>query len=389
MPPFQLVFKNLFKHRIRSILTVASIAVALFLLCVLRSLVVSLDAGVRASAINRLIVQSSVSLFVYLPESYEEKLRQVDGVENICAWNWFGGYYQEQSNFFAQFATDAESLLDVYPEITVVEGSRETFETERGACLVGKSLVERFGFAVGDTIPIVGTLFPRADGRAWDFKVAGIYESSKPNVDQSTLFFHDDYLQKTLESGEASGPEGVGLFVLKTRPGVDQTALMSEVDALFENGPQRVQTTTEAEFQAQFVSMIGNVPLFVASIGSGVMLAILLAALNTMLMAAREQTRDVGVLKALGFSDGRVFGVMMIQSLVLCGMGGLIGVGLSKFTEPLFVGMLGTYFPGYAVTNDVMLAGALVTLATGIVAGIVPALNARKLPVIQALRATA
>ncbi len=389
MPPLQLVFKNLFKHQIRSILTVASIAVALFLLCVLRSLVVSLDAGVRASAINRLIVQSSVSLFVYLPESYEEKLRQVDGVENICAWNWFGGYYQEQSNFFAQFATDAETLLDVYPEITVVEGSRETFETERGACLVGKSLVDRFGFAVGDTIPIVGTLFPRADGRAWDFKVAGIYESSKPNVDQSTMFFHDDYLQKTLESGEASGPRGVGLFVLKTRPGVEQTALMSEVDALFENGPQRVQTTTEAEFQAQFVSMIGNVPLFVASIGSGVMLAILLAALNTMLMAAREQTRDVGVLKALGFSDGRVFGVMMIQSLVLCGLGGFIGVGLAKFTEPLFVGLLGTYFPGYAVTDDVMLAGALVTLATGIVAGIVPALNAKRLPVIQALRATA
>lgn len=389
MPPFQLVFKNLFKHQIRSLLTVGSIAVALFLLCVLRSLVVSLDAGVRASAINRLIVQSSVSLFVYLPESYEERLRQVDGVENICAWNWFGGYYQEQSNFFGQFATDAESLLDVYPEITVVEGSRETFVKERGACLIGKGLVERFGFAVGDTVPIVGTLFPRADGRAWDFKVAGIYESSKPNVDQSTLFFHDDYLQKTLESGEASGPEGVGLFVLKTRPGVDQTALMSEVDALFENGPQRVQTTTEAEFQAQFVSMIGNVPLFVASIGSGVMLAILLAALNTMLMAAREQTRDVGVLKALGFSDGSVFGVMLLQSMFLCGLGGFTGIALAKGLEPFMIQLLGTFFPGYEITSQTLLLTSGITLAIGLLAGIAPAWRARGLKVIDALRSTA
>lgn len=388
MPPLRLVFKNLFKHKIRGLLTVGSIAVALFLLCVLRALVVSLEAGVRAAAINRLIVQSSVSLFVYLPESYEAKLRQVDGVENVCRWNWFGGIYQEPKNFFGQFATDADTLLDTYPEITIVEGSHETFQKERTSCLIGKGLVERFGFAVGDTIPIIPTIFQRVDGRAWEFKVAGIYESSKPNVDQSTLFFHDAYLDRALESGEAEGPRGAGLYVLKTRPGADHTAMMSEIDALYENGPQRVQTTTEAEFQAQFVSMIGNVPLFVGSIGSGVMLAILLAAINTMLMAAREQTRDVGVLKALGFTDGHVFGVLMIQSLLLCGIGGLIGVGFAKLTEPWFVQMLGTMFPGYAVTNNVMLAGALVTLGTGLFAGIVPALNAKNLPVIQALRAT-
>lgn len=390
MPPLRLVFKNLFKHKIRGLLTVGSIAVALFLLCVLRALVVSLDAGVRAAAINRLIVQSSVSLFVYLPESYEEKLRQVDGVENVCRWNWFGGYYQDPGNFFAQFATDAGSLLDVYPEIELVEGSsREAFEKQRTACLVGRGIADKFGFEVGETVPIVGTLFRRGDGQPWDFKVAGIYRSSKPNLDENTLFFHDDYLQKALESGEAAGPAGVGLYVLKTRPGADQTAIMSQVDGLFENGPQRVQTTTEAEFQAQFVSMIGNVPLFVASIGTGVMLAILLAALNTMLMSAREQTRDVGVLKALGFTDGSVFGVMMIQSFLLCGLGGLLGIGLAKLTEPSFVKNLGAMFPGYAVTNEVMLAGVLVTLGIGFVAGIVPALNAKTLNVIQALRATA
>lgn len=389
MPPLRLILRNLFKHKIRAFLTVASITVALFLLCMLRALVVSLDAGVRAAAINRLIVQSSVSLFVYLPESYEEKLRQVDGVENVCRWNWFGGYYQDPGNFFGQFATDADTLLDTYPEIEVKEGSAETFVKERTSCLIGKGLVQRFGFKVGDTIPIVGTIFQRADGRAWEFKVAGIYESSKPNVDQSTLFFHDDYLTKALESGDAAGPPGVGLYVLKTRPGADHTTMMSEVDALFQNGPQRVQTTTEAEFQAQFVSMMGNVPFFVSSIGGGVMLAILLAALNTMLMAAREQTRDVGVLKALGFTDGRVFGVLMAQSLVLCGTGGLMGVAFAKITEGFFIRMLGTFFPGYRMTGDILWTGLFVTLGIGLFAGILPALNAKRLPVIQALRATA
>ncbi len=389
MPPFRLVVRNLFKHKIRALLTVASIAVALFLLCVLRALVVSLEAGVRHAAINRLIVQSSVSLFVYLPESYEPKLRQIDGVENLCRWNWFGGHYQEPKNFFGQFATDADTLLDTYPEIKIIDGSHETFVKEKTSCLIGKVLVEKYGFKVGDTVPIIPTIFQRRDGRAWEFKVAGVYESSKPNVDQATLFFHDEYLDRALEAGDADGPRGAGLFVLKTRPGSDHTAMMSEIDAMFENGPQRVQTTTEAEFQAQFVSMIGNVPFFVASIGTGVMIAILLAALNTMLMAAREQTRDVGVLKALGFRDGQVFAALLIQSMVLCGVGGFLGVGLAKLLEPFFVGLLGTSFPAYAVTNAVMIAGGLVTVGTGFVAGIIPALNAKNLAVIDALRATA
>lgn len=389
MLPLRLIRRNLFKHGIRSTLTIGSIAIAVFLLCVLRALVVSLDAGVREAAINRLIVQSSVSLFVYLPQSYEPKLREVEGVEDVVSWNWFGGYYQDPSNFFGQFATDADSLLTIYPEIEIIEGSREAFVNDRRACLVGETTAKKYGFEVGETIPIVGTLFPRLDKSPWEFVVGGIYRSTKSTVDNATLFFHFDYLEKALESGEAGGPHGVGLYVMKIQPGANTTAIMSETDALFENGPQRVQTTTEAEFQAQFVSMVGNVPLFVASIGTGVLIAILLASLNTMLMAAREQTRDVGVLKALGFTDGTVFGVMLLQSLVLCGTGGLLGLGLAKVLEGGFQATLGTYFPGYAVTSEILLSGVLVTLAIGFLAGIAPALAARSLNPVRALRATA
>jgi len=389
MAPFRLIAKNLFKHPIRFLLTVASIAIAIFLLCVLQSLVVALDAGVRAAASNRLIVQSKVSLFVYLPQSYREKLQQVDGVEKVVAWNWFGGYYQDPSNFFAQFATDPDLLLDVYPEIRLIEGDAEEFLRDRQACIVGVDTARKYGIRVGDTFPIIGALFPRLDGEPWQFRVAGIYKSSKRTVDDNTLFFHYQLVEKAIESGEASGPAGVGIYVLQTKPGRDQTEIMSEVDAMFENGPQAVQSTTEAEFQAQFVSMVGNVPLFVSSIGGGVMIAILLAALNTMLMSAREQTRDVGVLKALGFSDGTMFSLLLGQSLVLCCSGGFLGILLAVGTESGMAKMLGTMFPGYEVTRGTLIEAALVTLAIGLLAGIAPALRARAIRVITALRATA
>jgi len=388
MIPIRLVRKNLFKHKVRFVLTVLSLAVAIFLLCALRSLVVALEAGVKASATNRLVVQSSVSLFVYLPDAYEPNLREVEGVENICRWNWFGGFYQEPKNFFAQFATDPDALLDIYPEIEIVDGSIETFRKERTACVVGQATAEKYGKKVGDNFPIVGTIFPRLDGSAWDFKIAAIYRSSKPTIDQNTLFFHYDFLDEALEAGEATGPHGAGIYVLKIRPDADPTAIMSTIDALYEHGPQKVQTTTEQEFQKQFVSMVGNVPFFVASIGSGVMLAILLAVLNTMLLSAREQTRDVGVMKALGFTDGSVFGLMLLQSLVLCGLGGGLGMLAAKLSEPALEAMLATMFPNYLVTGATLLLAAGFTLALGLAAGLAPAIRARRLEAVEALRTT-
>lgn len=387
MIPFRLVTKNLAKHKLRFVLTVLSLAVAIFLLCVLRSLVVALNAGVADAAANRVIVQSKVSLFVQLPQSYGPKLAHVDGVSALARWNWFGGYYQDPSNFFAQFATDPKELFDVYPEIYLVDGTKEAFLSDRKACIVGAETAAKYGIKVGDTFPIIGALYPTADGSAWDFQVAALYRSKKKSVDENTLFFHYEFLEKSLESGAASGPGGVGIFVLKVAPGYQPVEVMSEVDALFENGPQVVQATSESEFQAQFVSMVGNVPLLVSSIGGGVMIAILLAVLNTMLMSAREQTRDIGVLKALGFTDGSVFGILILQAFVLCGLGGLLGILMAKGSEAGMARAIGSMFPGYQVTGPTLLEAVGATLAIGFLAGIAPALRARTLSVIDALRA--
>ena len=386
MFPARLVVRNLTRHKLRMALTIASLAVAVFLLIVLRTLVVALEAGVRAASTDRLIVQSAVSLFVNLPRSYEQKMRQVEGVADVTKFQWFGGIYQDRSNFFAQFGVDPERLLSIYPEMEIVEGSAEDLRLNRDAALVGEALMKRFGWKLGDTVPLQGTIFQRTDGEPWTFRIAAVFESARPNVDEAVLYFHFDLLDESIASGAATGPRGVGVFVLQKEEGADPLRVMADVDALFENGPQRVQTTTEAEFQQQFVSMIGDVPVFLASIGGGILVAILMAALNTMLMAAREQVRDVGVLKSLGFTDGSVAMVLLAQSLLLCGLGGGLGVLAAVGSAETMVDLLGGMFPGYQVTGATALLALALSLLLGVAAGLVPAWRAARTRVIDTLR---
>lgn len=383
----RVVRRNLTRHPVRSFLTIGSMVVAVFLLCLLRSLIVALDAGVQSAKSNRLWVQSATSLFVELPLSYQAKIEAVDGVVNTGKWQWFGGIYQDPANFFAQFAVDGKQLLEIYPEIEIVEGSSEEFLRLRNGCIIGRMLASTYDWKVGDRIPLIGGIFPHPEGGLvpWEFEVTAIYEPQSTAIDGNTMFFNWAYFQ---ESMELSGfTPGVGTIVLETEPNADQTAIMRSIDTLFENGPQRVQTTTEAEFQAQFVSMLGSIPFFINSIGGGVLMAILLACVNTMLMSFREQTRDIGVFKALGFTDRDVFLLLIAQALAMCVLGGLLGVAASLATEPVMFAFLGNMFPGYQVTNETALLGILLSIGIGIVAGISPAIGASRLRVVDALRA--
>jgi putative ABC transport system permease protein len=384
--PTRLIFRNLLRHKLRTALTVGSLGIAVFLLCVLRALVVSLDAGVRNSTSDRLIVQSAVSLFVNLPASYVGKLRAVEGVDSVARLQWFGGYYQDPSSFFGQFGVDPEEFLGMYPEFKIVEGSRERFLTERTACIVGRQTADRYGFKVGDTVPIIGTIFQRLDGTPWEFQVAGIYELESIVWDETTIFFPFEYLEESLKGGAASGPPGSGVIYIHLAEGVNPVNIAAEVDGLFENGPQRVQTTTEAEFNAQFVSMVGNIPFFVTTIGGGVLAAILLAVINTMLLAGREQRHDMGVLKALGFSEWAVFGVMLGQGVLLCVVGGGLGIGLAQISAPEIAKVLGTMFPGFEMTSDILTSACTLSLGIGLLSGILPAAATRKLLAVDAFR---
>ena len=385
--PWILLPKNLLAHPVRTALTMGSIVVAIFLICFLRSVLLGLLSGVAGSAVNRLVVQSAVSLFVNLPSSYQGKISAVNGVDQACKQQWFGGIYREPSNFFAQFAVDHDRIYDTWPEIDVFEGDPADFQAQRTACIVGTQLAQRFGFKVGDRLPLQGTIFPLTSGEAWDFTVVGIYRSRSTNIDESTMFFRFDYLDDVLERGGAIGPRGSGVFTLRIAPGADAVAVAREVDALFENGPQRVQTSSEAEFQRQFVTMLGSVPVFLSSIGFGILFAIVLAVLNTMLMAARERTHDLGIVKALGFSDASLTMLFLAESLLLCLAGGAAGIALAVVSEQPFRTMLSTLMPSYSVTPETMAMGMAVAAGIGVLAGLVPAWQAGRLRCVDALRA--
>lgn len=384
--PWRLVWRNVMAHPLRSFLTLASVAVAVFLLCVLRAAVVGLTATVEKAATHRLWVQSAVSLYVNLPLSYQTKIEAVEGVERVCRWQWFGGVYRDPSNFFAQFGCDADTMLPNYPEMSITKGSYDAFRNNKVACIIGEDLASSYGWDIGSKVPLEGTIFPKADGSAWEFTVEAIYAVSTPALDQKTLFFHFDYLRESLEQGACMGPPGAGVYLLGIAPGAGATKIMSEVDALFENGPQRVQTTTEAEFQRQFISMLGNIPRLLGVIGGAVLFAIFFAVLNTMLIAGRERTRDAGVMKALGFRDGTMLMLLLAESLLVCGVGGLLGVAAAAGMEGGLQRALAGQLPGFGMSSAVMVLGLLLALGVGFVGGLLPGWRLRQLRPVVALR---
>ncbi len=385
--PVKLLWRNVLAHPLRALLTIGSVMVAVFLITLLDAAVAGLSSTVTQAANNRLVVQSAVSLFVDLPIAYQQKIAGVQGIEEICKLQWFGGRYeQDKGGFFAQFAVDADTFSGTYPEIELVEGAFGEFQKERTACIVGKDLAAKYGWQLGQTVPILGTIFQRTDGKPWEFTIRGIYRSTKTSVDQSTMYFRYDYLRESLEAGGARGPEGVGVYMLRVKPDADTVQVAAAVDTLFENGPQRVQTTTEAAFGAQFVSMLGDVPGLLKLIGFAVLFAIFFAVLNTMIMAGRERTRDAGVLKALGFSDATVSGMLVGEGLLLCGLGALFGALVVKALEAPFQALLSARLPGFAFTRESLLLGCGLAIAIGLVSGIVPGIRAARLTTVQALR---
>ncbi|MBK8975519.1 MAG: ABC transporter permease [Planctomycetes bacterium] len=383
----RLILKNLLAHPLRSILTLGSVALAVFLVCMLQAVVTALSSATSAASSQRLWVQSAVSLFVDLPLSYESKIAGVAGVETVCKFQWFGGEYRDGGSFFAQFGVDADTFGPAYPELDVVDGSYDAFAGRRDGCLVGQALADQYGWKVGQTVPIIGRIFPRVDGSAWDFVIQGIYRAKTTAVDERTLYFHFDYLREAIEQGAVRMEPGVGVYLVDLRDGAEPTAVMSAIDALFENGPQRVQTTTEAEFARQFVTMLGSVPVLLRSIGGAVLFAIFFAILNTMLMAARERTRDLGVLKALGFTDRWVFVGLTVESLLLCVLGGAIGIAVAFVLSLGVAKAIASFVPGFEIAGESVALGMGLSIALGLVAGCVPAWNASRLKPVAALRA--
>jgi putative ABC transport system permease protein len=378
----QLILAHLMRSKRRTFLTISSIAIALFLFCTLRTVMTSLDAGIRASDDTRLVVRHAASLVFPLPMAYKDRLEQVPGVLRVGWGNWFGGYYQDPKNQFTQFAVDPVSLFDIYPEMVLSQEQRETFVNERTACIAGQALVDKYGWKLGDVIPITGTIYPGE----WRLTLRGIYKASTPDADENAIFFQWNYLNETMPDVRKNW---VGIYWVKVASPSDAPTVSARIDALYENSPQPTKTETEKAFQAGFIQMMGNVSLLLTILGSAIVFAIMLVTINTMMMAARERTTEIAILKTLGFGDRLVLGLVAAECILLSLAGGILGCGLAFaiFRKVNFTA--GGMFPNFRVLPETLAAGLLLSLVMGLLSGLVPAVRAARLQIAGALRKVA
>ena len=372
-----LVMANLGRHKRRTILTVASVALALFLFASLRTVVTTIGAAAQFGSARRLVVTNATGIVFVLPQSYAARLRAVPGVEAVTWANWFGGRYGDNKRFFAQFAVDAESYLELYPELVMPEEQKQAFLRERGSAIVGKRLLEVFGWRLGQDVTIQGTIFPGD----WTFTIRGVYTPSDPVINDDLLLFRHDYLEERI------GRPGIaGWYVVRINDPENAATIGKVIDDQFRSSSAPTKTGTEQAFNASFATMWGNVSLLMGTIGMAVVFAILLVTANAMMMSARERTGEVAVLKTIGFRDRTVFGLVMLEAGIIALGGAVLGLGAAKLLYRATNFNAGGFLPGFDVTPSTLALGGLVTVAVMLASGLVPAVRAARLPVVQALR---
>ncbi|MBX6364559.1 MAG: FtsX-like permease family protein [Gemmatimonadetes bacterium] len=375
-----LVARNLRRRTRRTLLTVLGLAVALFLFVTLRTFLRTLQTVGDVGSESRLIVMNKLGMVFPLPLAYRAKLAAVDGVGVVSWASWFGGAYQDPKNFFANFAIDPETYLALYPEIVLPAEQTQAFLADRAGAIVGVRTMERFGWKLGQTVTLRGTIWP-GEHR---FNIRGVYTAGQAGFDQSSFMFHHRYLD---EIARAQGSEGqIGWYVLGITDPTRAPAIAAVIDRTFENSAAATRTQTEKAFNLGFVGLYGNIGFFLNAIGMAVVFAILLVAANTMAMSARERFGEVAVLKTLGFSDGDVLRLVLAEALIVAGLGLLLGLGGALLLFNVVGFDLGGFVPGLRVTPGI--AGIALAMALGIAAasGAVPAWQSARLKVVDALR---
>jgi putative ABC transport system permease protein len=379
----KLVYKNAFRHRLRTVLTLAGLAIAVLAFGLLQTVVDAWYAGAAAASGTRLITRNAISLATFLPLSYESRIRGVEGVTKVVRSNWFGGIYQEPKNFFAQFAV-SDNYLDVYPEFVLSEAERTAWLRDRKGCLVGRQLADLYGFKVGDALPIRGTIYPGT----WEFVIRGIFDGSDSTKITRQMMFHWDYLNETLRKTAPRRADFVGLYIVGI-DNIDNTAaISSDIDAQFRNSLAETLTESEQAFQLGFVAMSDQIVAAIRIVSYVVILIILAVMANTMAMSARERTSEYATLKTLGFGPPFLAVLIFGESLFICLLGGGIAILATPPVAAAFKKMV-TVFPVFAVSHDTQMLQAGCALLVACVAAIVPAIRAARVRIVEGLRAIA
>jgi putative ABC transport system permease protein len=377
-----LIWSSLKRKKTRTVLTLLSILIAFLLFGYLAAIRQGFSQGVDVAGLDRLVVRHKVSIIQLLPESYEARMERIDGVADAVHATWFGGIYQRPSNIFAQMPVKPEELLEMFPEyILSAEEKNAWLETRTGA-IVGRVTADRFGWEVGDRIPIEATIWTKKDGgRTWEFDLVGIYEGAEKGTDTSQFFFRYDYFQETRQWGSGN----VGWYWVKIEDPERAPDIVQLIDQEFANSPAETKTEPEGAFVQGFAKQVGNIGLIMMSILAAVFFTILLVAGNTMAQSVRERTQEIAVLKAMGFTHRGVLGLVLGESFVLAGLGGFAGLALASFLISLGDPTNGALPVFYLPVKD-LVVGILLVGLMGLVAGILPARQAQRLRIADALR---
>ncbi len=382
---FPLVWRNLLRRKVRTTFTLLSVFVAFVLYGILMAIKMAFGAGVTIAGAERLMMIDKISLINPIPLSYQQRIASTEGIVDISHANWFGGIYQDPKNFFANMAVDAESWLRVYPEFTVPEDQKKTFLADRTGAIVGADLAKRFGWKVGDRVPLQGVIYRTPNGEPWVFTIDGIYDSLEKGVDKSQFFFHYEYMNETIRN-QNYGHDQVGWYVIKLKDPSQAEAMAQKLDEMFANSPNETKTATEKAFIAGFAKQIGDIGSIMIAIAGAVLFTILLVSANTMAQAIRERTNELAILKTLGFSDGKILGLVLAESCLIAIVGGALGLAVAyPIVSAVGVQTNGMVPPLYLPVRDVVIGGVIIVVL-GFATGLWPAVQASRLKIVDALR---
>ena len=379
-----IIWRNLLRRKVRTIFTVGAILIAFVLFGILVAVRAAFSMGVDLAGADRLMVRNKITLIQPVPASYENQLRQIEGVKDITYANWFGGYYQNTRNQFPNMAVEPESWLRMYSEFEVPPEARKAWFADRSSAIVGVDTAKRFGWKIGDRVPLQATIFRRPGHEAWEFNIVGFYDSPVSGTDKTQLFFHWNYLAEVLRNTSFEGQ--VGWYVIKVADPDKSPEIARKVDEMFANSPAETKTETEKAFVAGFAKQMGNIALITQMITAAALFMILLVTGITMAQSVRERTNELAVLKTLGFGDGRILAMVLVESSLIAAVGGALGLLMSWLLIALMGDRVRAQLPAFYFPPRQLIVGAALVLLLGVIAGAVPAWTAGRLRIVDALR---
>jgi putative ABC transport system permease protein len=374
----KLVFKNILRNRLRTLLTILSLVVSLFLIVTLGTILTEFERNTEESNPLRLMSRHAVSLGFVLPMAHLERIRAVPGVKNAMEFNWFGGIYKDEKNFFANFAVDAKRLREIFTELKMSDAEWQAFINDKQGAIVGQKLVTLYGFTPGQRVTLKSPIY----NQSVEFVIRGVCTGG----DEKTLFFHSDYINELVPEW---AKDQASLFSILANTPEDVPRISQAVDSMFVNSDAPTKTETEKEFALSFQSMMGGVKQFMYYIMAAITFSVLLVMGNTMAMTVRERTKEVGTLKAIGFQRGTIASLFLAEALVLAFVGGAIGVGGAELLYRSFP--FGTYIPFFSKfvpTGTTLLAAFLLAVLVGLVSVAYSAYRVSGLTIAEALRST-